>query len=465
MFRNLPVFEVDEKDLLDLADTMRGRDVDNLNIPAGFTYLGQFVDHDITHDVNSSLQRMNDPEGLVNFRTPRFDLDSLYGRGPAETPFLYDQDSEGGIKLLIGKVLDDDRNEIDEDDLPRNRQDRALIGDPRNDENTFVGQLHLVFIKFHNKVVDRVSDEQPQLKGDDLFKEAQRIVRWHYQWIVIFDFLARIIPQGMLDRLLRTDDEGLRSVRLRFYRPFPRPFMPVEFSGAAYRFGHSQVRGGYKINIPVPALPTFRPASELAQEADPRRADFRGFRGLPPGWTIAWPFFFDLDEEGSQKSLLINTQIAGALADALPGTDHADEILRSLPRRNLLRGKALGLPSGQWVARAMGIPEQSILGRNDLGLPDNLAEKFAHNTPLWFYILKEAEVQQNGERLGGVGGRIVAEVLLGLLDSDPLSFLSVQPNWTPELDSAQSGQFTMADLIRFADPDAAEVHNGLPHAT
>ena len=174
MFRRLPVFDVKEDDLRELADSMtQRRPTDNPNIPAGFTYLGQFVDHDITHDVSSSLQRMNDPEGLVNFRTPRFDLDSLYGRGPVETPFLYDQADRDGAKLLLGRVINnEDQREENQHDLPRNDfrdptgpQQRALIGDPRNDENTFVSQLHLLFVKFHNKVVDRVRRNRPRLRG------------------------------------------------------------------------------------------------------------------------------------------------------------------------------------------------------------------------------------------------------------------------------------------------------------
>jgi hypothetical protein len=273
--------------------------------------------------------------------------------------------------------------------------------------------------------------------------------------------------------LLVTDEDCLRNVRLRFYRPKRQPFMPVEFSGAAYRFGHSQVRGRYKINTNVPGqerpgIETFLPTDRLPSKEDVfrfRTADFRGFRGLPPFWTISWPFFFELPggEEVLQPSFKIDTRISGPLFNALPGTNHQDEILRSLPRRNLLRGKALGLPSGQRVAKAMCVPNGSILSGDDLGLEGELLEKFGEETPLWYYVLKEAEVQQDGERLGRVGGRIVAEVLLGLLDGDPLSFLSVEPNWEPTLPSVQDGEFTMADLIRFADPAAAAVHGGRPH--
>ena len=483
MFREQPVFDVDDETLHALAESMsKQRSDDNPKIPAGFTYLGQFVDHDITFDPNSSLQRANDPEGLVNFRNPRFDLDSLYGRGRDDSPYLYDQKSPHDVKLLVGRVIGNQGERLEgQHDLPRNEQERALIGDPRNDENTFVSQLHLLFIKFHNRVVAKVMDERPELEDDDLFKEAQRTVRWHYQWVVICDFLKLTIPEGMLDRLLVRDEDGHREVRLRFYRPKPRPFMPVEFSVAAYRFGHSQVRGGYKINRTVPKLPTFLPADELAQSDDPRRADFRGFRALPPQWTISWPFFFELDggqevdrQTLPQQSINIDTNIAGPLATALPDTDHSNPDDFSLPRRNLIRGKRLGLPSGQWVAKRMGVPKDRILAGPHLfpeqsAVRDFLVErigaekvdKLGANTPLWYYVLKEAEVQQNSERLGQVGGRIVAEVLLGLLDADPLSFLSVQPNWKPEL--AEDGEFFMVDLIRFADPAAAEVHDGAPH--
>jgi hypothetical protein len=164
-----------------------------------------------------------------------------------------------------------------------------------------------------------------------------------------------------------------------------------------------------------------------------------------------------------QPGFKIDTKISGPLTNSLPGANLQDPIDRSLPRRNLLRGKALGLPSGQRVAKAMGVPNESILTGSNLGLEGELADKFGDETPLWYYVLKEAEVQQEGERLGQVGGRIVAEVLLGLLDGDPLSFLSVEPNWDPELPRGEDGRFKMANLIRFADPAAAAVHGGRPH--
>src|SRR6266545_225547 len=157
MVRNLPALLPPDDALDALARAMvepepkEEEDVsagDNPDIPAGFTYFGQFVDHDLTFDPTSKLQRDNDPDALVDFRTPRFDLDALYGRGPDDQPFLYEDD---GIRVLIGK------NAAGENDLPRNAKARALLGDARNDENLIVSGLALGVLKFHNRVVDTPS--------------------------------------------------------------------------------------------------------------------------------------------------------------------------------------------------------------------------------------------------------------------------------------------------------------------
>lgn len=459
MFRRLPVFLPEKRFLRELADGMVEEDGrnpagDNDAIPAGYTYLGQFIDHDITFDPASSLQRANDPDALVNFRTPKFDLDSLYGSGPADSPFLYDQRSPTGLELLVGKCLEDENDpgsEIDEDDLLRNRQGRALIGDPRNDENTFVGQLQLSFVKFHNRVVRDVV-APTGLSGPELWKEAQRVVRWHYQWVVIHDYLTRTVGPDLVDDLLPKPAGGKGEPR-RFFRPQHTAYMPVEFSVAAYRFGHSQVRGGYKINETVGPLPTFKPDTldEHGNVVRPGRLeDFRGFRGLPPQWTNSWPFFFRLDAQGPVPSRKINTQIARALV-ALPGErpgeageseERRDQ--RSLPRRNLLRGLAMQLPDGHRVALAMG---EEPLTEEELGF-----SPAKQRPPLWYYVLREAEKRQDGKRLGAVGGRIVAEVLIGLAELDPLSYLSVQPGWSPELPLGRNGQFDMPAMLEFAVP-------------
>jgi hypothetical protein len=463
MFRRLPVFLPDKDLLRDLGDAMREEDPrdpagDNEKIPAGYTYLGQFIDHDITFDPTSTLQRANDPNALVNFRTPRFDLDSLYGSGPADSPFMYDQKSSSRLELLVGKCLQDENDPgsvIDEDDLPRNPQGRALIGDPRNDENTFISQLQLSFIKFHNKVVREVV-EPAGFVGGELWKEAQRVVRWHYQWVVLHDFLVKTVGQELVTALLPKEAGGKGEPRC-FYRPKQDAYMPVEFSVAAYRFGHSQVRAAYRINNTVPVLPIFR-ADELDASGNlvvpGRLADFRGFRGLPPQWTNSWPFFFPFDDQGPVPSRKIDTRMAIPLY-TLPGErpEEAGETQeqqdnRSLARRNLLRGWAMQLPDGHRVAQAMG---EEPLTEEELGF-----DPYTNPPPLWHYILCEAEKRENGQRLGAVGGRIVAEVFIGLAQHDPLSYLSVHPGWEPELPTGPNGKFDLPALLNFAVPEQCE---------
>jgi hypothetical protein len=429
---------------------------DNPNIVAGITYLGQFIDHDLTFDPVSKLQRQNDPDALRDFRTPRFDLDSVYGRGPDDEPFIYKPD---GIRFRIGK------NEAGEDDLPRTSPDedgesrRALTGDPRNDENVIVSQLHLAFLKYHNRVVDELEPDVPE---NQLFEEARRVVRWHYQWIVINSFLRTIVGSGPVDDILKTDEfrvevEGgprrirFRKVDLKFFHWRNQPFMPVEFSVAAYRFGHSIVRFEYELNDNEEAqdIPIF--------SAEAEEEDLRGFRERPEKFEIEWHRFFRFpgrpaNDPELQQAHLLDTKLAVGLR-TLPVPVVVSAPF-SLAERNLLRGKALGLPSGQAVAQRMGLPENLVLTGDRLGLPDDLEEAFVESTPLWYYVLSEAEVFNEGHRLGPVGGRIVAEVFLGILDGDPFSFLSVQPNWSPEPNrfgaATATGQFRMAELLGHA---------------
>jgi len=417
------------------------KSIGNPSIPAGYTYLGQFIDHDITFDPTSKLQRDNDPHALVNFRTPRFDLDSLYGSGPQDQPFLYDWtcSPHRGLKLLV------DCNPIGGKracvDLPRNSQGRALIGDARNDENLIISQLHLLFVNFHNKVVDHVA-EQAQVKCEQIFDEAQRIVRWHYQWIVTHDFLKRIVGKAMARSVLRPGVHGAApSVERRFYSWQEQPVVPVEFSGAAYRFGHSMVRDAYSINDPdlgVPAIPLVR----LPGRPDTGR-HLEGFRNLPAELVIDWKRFFEIAGRPIQ-SLRIDHRLADALF-RLPGG-------AVLARLNLQRGRALGLPAGADVARAMSerpLTEEELKLRE--GMPAEALESLRRATPLWYYILHEARELGGGLHLGPVGGRIVAEVLVGLLEADPHSYLRQWPTWKPELPRARVGDFTMADLVRFTE--------------
>lgn len=418
---------------------------DNNRIPAGYTYFGQFVDHDITFDPTSSLQRRNDPNRLQNFRTPRFDLDNIYGSGPADEPFQYDPNDPA--KLLIGPLLKAETfsiagtevsvfipdSEATEDDLPRNLHGTALIGDPRNDENIFVSQLQLAFLKFHNAVVDHVRNEG-RVHESSVFAEAQRLTRWHYQWVVIKDFLERICgDDDLIEDLLPDTDKGCpRRARLCYYKYRNDSYMPVEFSVAAYRFGHSMVRPAYQLNKLVgrdPNLPIFT----VDPDADPL-THFGGFRPLPRFWTIQWDLFLEINCSDPQKSRRIDRFLSKPLGK-LP--DNIDAINRSLAFLNLVRSWRMGLPSGQRVAKAMCITEDILEPFEDF------------EDPLWLYILREAEEHGDGKHLGPVGARIVAEVFIGLLAGDPLSFLNIEPCWKPIFPS-EGSDFQLRDILRFA---------------
>jgi hypothetical protein len=415
IFPNLPPHEPSDQFLIDLGEKGGPMDEgagspasDSTTIPAGFTFLGQFIDHDITLDTTSSLERQNDPTAIRNFRTPLLELDNVYGLGPEASPYLYDQENPG--KLLVGTAENPH-------DLPRNRQNTALIGDPRNDENLIISQLHLAFLKFHNKAVDCLLDEK--VSEEEVFEEAQRLVRWHYQWIIVHEYLPLTVGREVVDDILYNGRQ--------YYFWKTEPFIPVEFSVAAFRLGHSQVRNRFRVNDNL--------------EAELFKLSF--FDAVSPDMVVDWSHFFQINPYKSpQFSKKLDSKIATILLDLpvpiVPGSESPER--RSLAVRNLLRGKSFSLPSGQTVARAMCVKP---LSQEELG--------FAGEAPLWFYILKEAQVQTNGETLGKVGGRLVAEVLLGLLQGDFLSYLRLDPCWQPSLPSAKPGEFTMADLLTFAN--------------
>jgi hypothetical protein len=412
---------------------------DNPTMTAGFTFLGQFIDHDMTFDPTSSLARRQDPESIRNFRIPALDLDSVYGGGPTVSPELYDREVDGGRTTFLteeipGSIIvsiDGTRS-----DVPRNSQQTAVLGDPRNDENMMVSQLHLALLRFHNTVVTDVKDDLgPGYTTDEIFAEANRIVRWHYQWIVLHEFLPKTVGQATLDDVLQHGR--------KFYTWRNHPFIPVEFSVAAYRFGHSQARPSYRANFGTsatdPQLQFFALLFDpnAAVPTDP--ADLRG--GLrAPRRFIDWQTFFDFGDGRSRPNKKIDTTLSTVLFN-LMGQPPATPT--SLATRNLLRSLTMQVPSGQRVAKAMKLPR---LAPGDLA---DLQDLHLHRrTPLWFYILREAAVTTGGEHLGPVGGRIVAEVLVGLMQGDDNSYLSQDPDWTPSYGTGDT--FSMTDLLRAA---------------
>jgi Animal haem peroxidase len=443
-----PVEALDELGQAMVESTTDDAAGDNKDVPAGFTYLGQFIDHDITFDPSSLQEILVDPLALRNFRTPMLDLDSLYGSGPASQPYLYQRADKD--LFLIGKTNINpgggDSTVPTElpNDLPRGAEGFAITGDPRNDENLIVAQLHLAFLKFHNKIVEgirngTIQQESPIRKTP--FEEARDLVIWHYQWIVLNDFLRRILDNAQLDSVLKN---GRRFYQFTHHQG---PFIPVEFSAAAYRFGHSMVRAVYDYNRVFTPLPGGVTPATLQLIFR-----FTGLSGsganvpIPSDWIIDWRRFVEAGS-GVQVgfSRAINPFLSPPLHN-LPGVPPPN----SLAVRNLRRGRSLGLPPGQSVARFMGFkpltPKEVAQG------PDGVIaakHKLHIESPLWYYILKEAEIQGKGKRLGQVGSRMVAEVFIGLLQADSSSFLARKPDWKPVLPAKKAGTFTLADLIEF----------------
>jgi heme peroxidase len=400
MFPELPSFEADETflhtmgraggpcDCGDAADTPGSL----ATVAAGWPIFGQFVAHDITAD-RSPLESHVDARALRNARAPQLNLECLYGDGPVGHPFLYTRDDPA--KFLLG---------LDNADVPRNLEGIAIIGDPRNDSHTLMAQMHLAMLKAHNVFADEARHTGiPEL---DVFDTAARETRWHYQWAILNEFLPLLVGQPLVDEIMT---EGPR-----WFRPPGDVFIPLEFADAAYRYGHCQIRHMYRLNQKTEPLPIF--------------PDLLGFRPVPRAHTVDWTLFFDAPGgTTAQRAKKIDGRLPASLIHlpvAITGESQIAEY-QSLAVRDLQRGQGVGLPSGEAVARHLGVVP---LSREEVGLA---ALGWTAETPLWYYILREAAVVESGDRLGPVGGRIVAEVIITLLDRDPASVRCAGPRWRP----------------------------------
>ena len=405
--------------------------VNNPNNPthtAGTTFFGQFVDHDITFDTTSPLGVPTDPGATANERTPSLDLDTVYGGGPVTSPRLYNRRDRAKLRIGFGGQFED---------LPRGDGGNAIIPDPRNDENLMIAGLHCAFILFHNNAVDWARSHG--FTGDSAFAKARQLTTWHYQWLVLHEFLPEIVGQPMVDDIIRNGR--------RFYRGMRKGYIPVEFQAAAYRFGHSMVRPSYRANLAGDNDdPFFGMVFDPDGEGQRDPVDLRGGSRAPRRF-IGWQTFFDFGDGEVKPNKRIDTKISTPLFNLPLGAIASHDRPQSLPERNLLRQLTWSLPSGQAVAKAVGATPLAA---------DDLAELkpygFQSSTPLWYYVLKEAEQVADGLHLGPVGGRIVAEVLIGLLETDSNSYLARKPKWTPTLASAGTS-FRMKDFLIFAGVD------------
>jgi hypothetical protein len=404
---DLPALEADETLLHELGAhggfCDGGEAESDSTTEAGWPFFGQYVAHDLTAD-RSPLRAHADLAALRNVRSPRANLESLYGGGPVGSPYLYRRDDPARFLENGG-------------DLPRNQEGVALAGDPRNDTHSFMNQLQVAFIRAHNRLVDRLrEDGAPE---PDLFDEARRSLAWHYQWLIVNEYLPGLVGPDLVRDVLT---EGPR-----FYRP-EAPYIPVEFADAAFRYGHSQIRQRYQLRTGGPGYAVF--------------PDLMGF-GPIGDRMVDWSLLFDVPgRPPAQRARAIDGSLPQALIrlpEAITGTVE-DDTFHSLAARDLVRGLGTSLPSGEAVARAMGVEP---LTSDELDLREH---GWRSETPLWLYVLREAWVRQGGDRLGDVGGRIVAEVLVWIIRSDPESYLRLDPAWAPTL-PRRAPTFRLTDLL------------------
>jgi len=446
-----------------LAGAMTGAGGAESNIPSGFTYLGQFIDHDLTMD--KTKRALGDPEPpfkMLQGRSPALDLDSLYGRGPNENPEFYNADH---IHLRVG-VTDAGAPAGRGFDLPRVTNGHPSVGipDPRNDENLAVAQTHLAFIRFHNRVVDTLAPDAPHAV---LFMRARKQVTRHYQWMIKTDFLPRICDPAVVDDVFTNG----RKIFEKNAPPTQVPTMAIEFSVAAYRLGHSMVREAYNWNAvfdngagTLVLLFNFSGTSGELTKSD----------RLPQVWVADFRRLYHFGDAGRpdlevpaakfNRAMTIDTNLVDELAhlpDETIGPPLTPAVVHNLAFRNLTRAEMVRLPTGQEVAQflnANGVPVTPLTatqitdgaGGISLGtLTQAQRDAIVQHTPLWFYVLREAEL--NGGKLAGVGARIVAEVFHRAMEGSETSILH-GPAFTPSTDlgSPDGTTFRMVDLLLFA---------------
>ena len=438
-------------------------------IPAGYTYLGQFVDHDLTFDATTvTFGERISPAALIQGRSPSLDLDSLYGAGPLDpvSKAFYEAD---GVHLKLGRTVAAGDPAMAGFDLPRKgtgsavAKRKALIPDHRNDENLAVAQHHLAFIRFHNRVVDKLPASTPP--GARFERARRRVVR-HYQWMLRTDYLPRICERSVVDDVFAN---GRKAFEVGA-SPLSVPTMPVEFSVAAFRFGHSMVRESYSWNARFPDGQGFL---DLLFTFSGTSGDLGGNPRLPSNWIADWRRLYkfsvigrkDLDPPAGEGNLArrIDTGLVDPLS-VLPkgsfGGATADEftIRANLAFRNLTRAGMVRLASGQQMAaflRSKGVDVKTLtkaqLRNGDGGaVLDSLTaaqrDAFLADTPLWFYVLREAELA--GGKLTGVGGRIVAETFHRAMEGSRHSIVR-SPDWRPSIGPVDN-RFRMTDLLVFA---------------
>ncbi|WP_162913950.1 peroxidase family protein [Taklimakanibacter lacteus] len=433
------------------AMTSDALNVGDSTIPAGYSYLGQFIAHETTHN-ETAYKEYRNVKDMKQAASPRLDLDSIYGKldfrsfntPPFHLPMGYTTPSSHIPPLKCRSFPRD---------LPRDENGKTTIADTRNDGNVTVAQMHIALMRFHNAIATLLHESRQRHTMDDVVEMTVQ----HFQSVVLHDFLPRITDPDVYADIRDNGSVWFPNVLKDRTDPLP---MPIEFAMAAFRFGHSMIRPSYGHWNPY-VSPDISDMFDLTNENGSLKSP------LPSEWIINWrkffppPFLGGASLAGLIYSRPIDTRIAiplGTLPDRVLASPDPSN---NLAVRTLLFGQALGLPSGQAAAaelnvllRCAGRAEINILSEKQVLADENSAilgqEKLAIETPLWFYILKEAKIQQSGNALGQLGSRIVIEVLRALIERCQNSILDPKRPWSPTLPRSQDEHFTMIDLLNFS---------------
>ncbi len=455
-------------------------------MPSGYVYFGQFVDHDLTLDNVGAFDATPFPEKTRNYRTPRLDLDLLYGKTPGSTPSeLYIE----GERLRLGNMWDADKRAAvgPEGDLCRDANGLAQVIDLRSDENLVQAQMHVLWAKLHNCLIDLAAEQPELLRGIPAgthFERVRQLVIWIYQWVVVYDFLPHFIRnQFWHDVFCR------RQLRLyaEIARPTRTPFaLPIEFTVAAYRFGHSMVRNGYELNRTYGMNPTAKMLMDMTAQGGGINSDRPQ---LPNTFVIEWNLFLDGAGKTFNRGARIDTYISKDLFGVKPETVALYGPVRLnarsglnlcgfegmlLPYLTLVRGSNMHLPSGEQFADFFGLPRID----GEVGASDDLqcvlkSEGFREHTPLWYYVLREADlgaIDEPGPRdrkpmqkLGEVGSRIIAETFYQVLMADRDSILNAGRHWKPpetDLTKQLNSLPSVADLVTLGEQSGSRLQKG-----
>jgi Animal haem peroxidase len=457
----------------------------NSGIPAAYTYFAQFINHDIAFtDVTNKVRGQTDPELLAEKNLSPWSKKTIADRvhnkriGPLQLESVYGNLSSGeppprdGEKFALGKVCPDSNNELPPDldvnndlvrtHLSRNpKKDRAaLINDPRNDSNLIVSQVHVAFLRAHNAIVDKLGCT---------FDVAKEVLQKHYQWMVYNEILPRFVRE--------------EEIRAAFKEPlFDPPIgVPLEFSVAAFRFGHTMVRKIYYLNDRFRFLQLDQMFMLTVLSNGLTATPGEGNPNLPCNKIIEWEKFLG-GEKGRNNARKVRTQMVEPLFLLLNEANIPVRGEKRLAVQDLKRGYMLSLPTGQALATRIGVDKltpddlRAVAAGNPQQLKVLEKSEFLEQTPLWFYILAEAAKQsaeaeakiaefegqdteaakqiveaatKNIDKLGPVGGRIVAEAITGFIRQTPDSFLN--KDWTPDKDFGfRPGTFFIPDLLRLA---------------